>query len=160
MRRVLLIIATLPALSACSSLVGPYVYRPTNYTPVPQGNATPTIATLSLDASRRLMIAQLNPQFTCSEPPPDAAVSLLAKAALEATAKPAAGGEAGLNWNDEIAANAASIAKRTAGVEFWRTTTFGYCLVLMNNRNQEASTYLQAAKDIAPSLLADDLDPE
>ena len=153
MRRAYLAVALFPVLAGCSA-VDTYMFRPTNYTHLPQSlepGETPAVAALSMDASRRLMISQLEPsKFVCSEPPPDAAVSLLAKAALDLSAKPQAGGEAAVKLNDEFAANAVAIAKRTAAVEFWRTTSFSYCLLLMNNKGPEAAAYLQTAKELAP----------
>ena len=159
MYRAILLIAALPALSGCAAFSA-YTFRPTNYEAMPglkRGDISPPMATLSLDASRRLMIYQLEPyKFTCSEPPPDAAVSLLAKAALEASAKPQAGGEATASYNDEFQANAAAIAKRTATVEFWRTTSFSYCLLLMNRLPDQAKSYLETAERIAPYFGGDD----
>jgi hypothetical protein len=89
-------------------------------------------------------------KFICSEPPPDAATSILAKEALKAGAKPAAGGEASAEINSEFQANALALAARTAAVEFWRTTSFSYCLLLMNNLPEQAKTYLETAERISP----------
>src|SRR5688572_2789653 len=99
MRRAILVTCLVPALSGCAAITA-RTFRPTNYEAVPQSvrrDGMPTVGTLSLDASRRLMISQLDPKkFICSEPPPDAATSILAKAALEGSAKPVGGGEAAL----------------------------------------------------------------
>ena len=150
MSRLIFALLSLPMISGCSSF-GTYLYRPTNYTPIPQGALTPTVATLSLDASRRLMIAPLSPgQKVCAEPPPDAAITILAKAALEASAKPTNAGEFTGKLNDEFSATALLIAKRTAAVEFWRTTSFAYCQYLLNGWNAEAASYLQTAERISP----------
>ena len=150
MSRLIFALLSLPMISGCSSF-GTYLYRPTNYTPIPQGSLAPTVATLSLDASRRLMIAPLTPgQKICSEPPPDAATTILAKAALEASAKRTEAEELNSKINDEFSATALLIAKRTAAVEFWRTTSFAYCQYLLNGWNAEAANYLQTAERIAP----------
>ncbi len=153
MRRAILILCLVPMLSGCAVL-NARTFRPTNYEALPQNvsrDGSPIVSTLSLDASRRLMISQLEPRkFICSEPPPDAATSILAKAALEASAKPVGGGEFSGKVNDEFQANALALAARTAAVEFWRTTSFSFCLLLMNNLPDQAKTYLETAERISP----------
>ena len=153
MRRAILILCLVPVLSGCSVL-NARTFRPTNYEAMPQDvrrDGVPTVSTLSMDASRRLMISQLDPiKFICSEPPPDAATSILAKAALEGGAKPVGGGEFSLKGTDEFQANALALAARTAAVEFWRTTSFSYCLLLMNSLPEQAKTYLETAERISP----------
>lgn len=97
------------------------------------------------------MIAQLGAgQRVCSEPPPDAATSILAKAALEASGKRGDVGEVSAKINDEFSTTVAIIAKRTAAVEFWRTTSFAYCQFLLNGWTDQAATYLRTAETIAP----------
>ncbi len=155
MRRAILILCVVPVLSGCS-VINARTFRPTNYEALPQNVSRagfPVVSTLSLDASRRLMISQHEPQkFICSEPPPDAATSILAKAAMEASAKSAGGGVFSGQVTDEFQANALALAARTAAVEFWRTTSFSYCLLLMNNLPVEAKSYLETAERIAPQF--------
>lgn len=143
-------------LGGCSTF-DTYLLRPTSYMHLPKEvrkNEAPVVATLSLDASRRLMITQLsNPTFTCSEPPPDAATSLLAQEAIQAAVKHQSGASLNGSYNSLFEANATVMAQRTAAVEFWRTTSFSYCQLLMNGRYKEANDYLYAAMTIAPHLI-------
>lgn len=155
MRRVLSTLLMSSALAGCST-VDTYLNRPTRYDSLPQGFThgafEPKVATLSLNADRRLMITDLATNHTCSEPPPDAATSLLAQESLDAEAKSKAGAEAQAKLDSEFQANAAMIAHRTAAVEFWRTTSFSYCQLLMNGMKEQATRYLEAAEKIAPEF--------
>jgi hypothetical protein len=144
-----------PLLSGCST-VGTYLFRPTNYTGLPQSTEQvgyTQVATLSLDASRRLMITPLKPgAITCSEPPPDATASLLAEAKLKGSATFPNSAKAEGELNDKFQTTLAMIANRTAAVEFWRTTSFAYCQLLMNGWTDDANRYLSTAQTIAPEF--------
>jgi hypothetical protein len=111
------------------------------------------VATLSLDASRRLMIAPLSPDVkTCSEPPPDATASILAESGLKAKANLKGGATAEADLADKFQTTLALIANRTAAVEFWRTTSFVYCQMRLNGWNDAARDYLTTAEKIAPQF--------
>jgi hypothetical protein len=80
-------------------------------------------------------------RYTCPEPPPDAATGVLAKSALEGTAKGGATGK----FNDEFATTALALAQRSSNVEIWRTTSSTYCTLLMNGWTTAAYEYLTRA---------------
>jgi len=134
-------------LSGCAT-VSDYWRKPTKYKQMPERDGwAPPVSTLSLDASRRLVISQqLNgtndPRFTCPEPPPDVALNTLSQTLASVSTK--AGNSAQLG--SAYVAMAEALGSRTSTVEFWRTTSSTFCILLMNNRTTEAYAYLEAAK--------------
>ena len=151
MRHILMLPVAL-SLSACSTL-GTVLWRPTSSENLPNNLArgtSPTVSALSMDASRRLVMSQLigTDRHTCSEPPPDAATSLLAKSAFEGTVK-AGTGEYGGKLNDEFATTALALAQRSSNVEIWRTTSSTFCTLLMNGWTTAAYEYLARASAFA-----------
>jgi hypothetical protein len=156
MRRAFVTLLIPSALCGCSTL-DTYFERPTVYNGMPQGlhvGYPPQVATLSMDASRRLMIMKLgNNPTSCSEPAPDTATSLLASTKANGSIKTQAGQTANAAVQDAFNANAQLIANRTAAVEFWRTTSFEYCQLLMNGDPGSAAAYLQAAEKLAPNFI-------
>jgi hypothetical protein len=154
MRRAFILCVVSSVLGGCST-ADSYINRPTTYDGLPQGiglGYTPRMATLSLNSDRRLMISDLQKHTTCSEPPPDTAVSLLAKSALKGDLKTPSTSVSGVDLSDEFHSDAALIAYRNAAVEFWRTTSFEYCQLLMNGMDDKAADYLKAAQAIAPEF--------
>lgn len=151
MRRFVSIICA--AVGGCST-AQTYILRPTVEDNLPEYARTQAqFATVSMDASRRLMIARLgNSPASCSEPPPDTATSLLAATAANANVNSKAGASAAAAVSDVFSTNAEMIATRTAAIEFWRTTSFEYCQLLMNGNKAEAVDYLNAAEAIAPEF--------
>ena len=164
-----LLLSALPLLAGCSTF-GQYLQRPNNYESLPQdlgpGDVEPAVASLSVDASRRLIMSQRYPQrpdlltnrVTCSEPPPDAALAILAKTAVEASAKRDTIGEASGKLSDEFATSVVALARRTTNVELWRTTSATYCNLLMNGWTDAATIYLAMAPQFA--IKSDDPAPE
>jgi hypothetical protein len=166
MRALSIMLLSAPLLSGCASTLGTYLQRPTDYTGLPRSDAQnkyTQVATLSLDATRRLMIAPLNSTVkTCSEPPPDAAASLLAEMGLSGKLTQTGGTAAEAELKDKFQTTLASIAKRTAAVEFWRTTSFVYCQMRLNSGewNGAAQDYMAAAKEMAKLFDEPEKEPE
>ncbi len=158
LRRIFLLPAI--ALAGCST-ANSWIHRPTNYEQIPQDYAKenqegfePDLAAVSVDASRRLIMSQKTPRIsewtsadrvTCPEPPPDAAVGILAKSALDLSRSAPGGSAAGAKFSDEFATSVTALAKRSASVEIWRTTSATYCTLLMNGWNTQADYYLASA---------------
>jgi hypothetical protein len=106
---------------------------------------------MSLDASRRLVIAQdrnfkaedgtTSEYFTCPEPPPDAALSTLSESIIGLNARTGDSAELANSYR----AIALALSARTSTVEVWRTTTSAYCVLLMNGKPAEADALLTAS---------------
>ena len=151
MRRPLFGITALVAVSTIlpgCAVVSDYWRKPTKYKQMPEvAGDMPPVATLSLDASRRLVISQQinnsrDPRFTCPEPPPDVALSTLSQTLVSLQSK--TGNSAELS--DAYVAIAQALSTRTSTVEIWRTTSSTFCILLMNNKVPEAFAYLAAAR--------------
>lgn len=149
LRRVGVCVATCCSLSACAT-VSDYLRRPTKAENIPNFRyvkSMPPVATISLDASRRLVISQQlkgnssDPRYTCPEPPPDVALSTLAQTAASLNTKAGNSAEA----SSAFVALARVLSARTSTVEFWRTTSSTYCVLLMNGETRKADRYLEAA---------------
>lgn len=142
------LVAVSMILSGCA-VVSDYWRKPTKYKRMPEliGD-NPPVATLSLDASRRLVISQQvrggpkDLRFTCPEPPPDVALSTLSQSLVSLQSK--TGNSAQLS--DAYVAMAQALSTRTSTVEFWRTTSSTFCILLMNGKVPEAYAYLAAAR--------------
>jgi hypothetical protein len=168
MKRKILIVSLLLMTTGCASITQPYFQKPTKYKQMPdkplKGEA-PDVTTLSLDASRRLVVSQAvdwqeNGTFrpkriTCSEPPPDVAFNALYESALRLSKKDIA--DLGLESSAQIVA--LGLANRTSTVEFWRTTSHAYCQILANGFSTEAKEYLVTAASVA-TLTKDTIKPE
>jgi hypothetical protein len=132
-------------LAGCAT-ISDYWRRPTKAMNMPHNDAKtdPDVATISLDASRRLVISQkiTAPRFTCPEPPPDVALNTLSQTLASAQTKAGASANVGSLYS----AIAQILSTRTSTVELWRTTSSTYCVLLMNGRDTEAWAYLEAAK--------------
>lgn len=136
------------SISGCST-ISEYWQKPTKYKQMPERDGwQPPVATLSLDASRRLVISadQTSSRFTCPEAPPDVAISSLSETLASLNSK--AGTQA--DFGSAYQAVAQAIHARTSTVEFWRTTSSMYCVLLMNGRDQQAKEYIAAALSVAP----------
>jgi len=127
-----------------------YWQKPTKYKEMPKDGSDPTVATLSLDASRRLVISQeINPdRFTCPEPPPDVSMNTLDQVLASLQTKDGSGGTYGASSQ----AISQVLSARTAAVEIWRTTSSTYCVLLMNGRPAEAASYLAAATNVVAGV--------
>jgi hypothetical protein len=129
-------------------VVSEYWRKPNKYKQLPERKGwAPPVATLSLDASRRLVISQQlgpvsDPRFTCPEPPPDVAMNTLSQTLVSLSSKTGDSAQLGSAY----AAIAQVLASRTSTVEFWRTTSSTFCILLMNGRTTEAYAYLEVAK--------------
>lgn len=158
MKRKILIVSLLLMTTGCASITQPYFQKPTKYKQMPDkplNGETPDVTTLSLDASRRLVVSQavdwnadgtFRPKrITCSEPPPDVAFNSLYENALRISKKDVV--DLGLESAAQLVAY--GLANRTSTVEFWRTTSHGYCQLLANGFVKEAKQYLVVAATIA-----------
>jgi hypothetical protein len=147
--RVGALVAFSSTLSACST-ISDYWRKPTKYKQMPDKYGwAPPVATLSLDATRRLVISQQLPpapdqRFTCPEPPPDVALNTLSQTLVAAQSKAGASADVGSLY----AAVAQVLSARTSTVEFWRTTSSMYCVLLMNHQPNAATAYLNAAQSV------------
>jgi len=144
MRQILASLMVLPFLTACATTPWEgYWQKPTKYKEMPQKGSDQAVATLSLNASRRLVIGQRigSDRFTCPEPPPDVSMNTLNQvlASLQASDGSAA------SYGASSQAISQVLSSRTSVVEFWRTTSSMYCVLLMNNRTTEATNYLNTA---------------
>lgn len=154
MKRTLTCLAILPVLAGCATAPWEgYWQKPTKYKEMPKyerGVPAPDVPTLSLDASRRLVIAQKKngERFTCPEPPPDVAVNKLDQ--VIAAIKDKTGNE--LSYGASSQAINQVLSGRTSVVEFWRTTSSMYCVLLMNQQGDHASAYLNTAQIVANRL--------
>lgn len=149
-------VIVLPTLSGCAT-IGAYLERSTRKEPIVSvKHANDPVAGVSLSAARRQIISAKLPNgkwFTCSEPPPDAGVAQYIKDSLNITGK--------ADLSSEQNFSILALSRRTELVEFWRTTSFNYCLLLMNESyapspptaidgkgGSASATYLAAAKEI------------
>lgn len=158
MRRKILIVSLLVMTTGCASITQPYFQKPTKYKQMPEtplNGEVPDVTTLSLDASRRLVVSQavdwntdgtFRPKrITCSEPPPDVAFNSLYENALRISKKDVAD----LRVGSAAQLLVYGLANRTSTVEFWRTTSHGYCQLLANGFVEEAKQYLALAATVA-----------
>lgn len=151
MRNVFALLLIGCSLSSCA-VASDYWRKPTKYKAMPDRadrfDPEPAVVTLSLDASRRLVLSQKSnrltggPRFTCPEPPPDVATNILAQSLLTLQTKAGTNLSAGSAY--QVIAQA--IHARTSTVEVWRTTSSMYCVLLMNGMNAEAKAYLDVGK--------------
>lgn len=155
------------SISACTGLVHEVVHKPANSKQMPkypENSQNPAVSIISADASRRMVMSQVHEnnyrgkggpdavstttsnsqlptqRFTCSEPPPDVAMNILAHDALTLATK------AGTNINASASLQAAAqvLSARSPHVELWRTTSWTYCNLLMNGADGDAENYLIA----------------
>jgi hypothetical protein len=153
MRQFLALILMSSTLSGCA-IANAYWQKPTKYKGLPDksddAGPDPVVAVLSLDASRRLIVAQKNDtvpdglRFTCSEPPPDVANNTLAQSLARLETK--AGTSVSAASAYQIVAQV--LSSRTPKVEMWRTASSTYCLLLMNKKDTEAAAYLKVAEAV------------
>lgn len=151
MKRIFALALMCSVLSGCA-VASDYWRKPTKYKGLPDlsdnAGPDPAVATLSLDASRRLVLSQkldrnaAGPRFTCPEPPPDVANNTLAQSLLALQTKAGTDFSAGSAY--QVIAQA--IHARTSTVEVWRTTSSMYCVLLMNGMAAQAKDYLEASK--------------
>ena len=88
--------------------------------------------------------ARADQRFTCPEPPPDVALNTLSQTLVAAQSKAGASADVGSLY----AAVAQVLSARTSTVEFWRTTSSMYCVLLMNHQPNAATAYLNAAQSV------------
>lgn len=150
MRHVLTMLTMGSVLSGCA-VASEYWHKPTKYKSMPDKRPKdgwdPAVASLSLDASRRLVLSQRTQpeagkgRFTCPEPPPDVAMNTLAQTLASLETKAGTSVQAGSAYQ----AVAQALHARTSTVEIWRTTSSMYCVLLMNGKSAEAGDYLKAS---------------
>lgn len=179
--RMSMFLLTAPFLPGCTSIVHEIVHKPANNKQLPKypkAHEDPTVAVVSIDASRRVVLSQIrvnvpgphsdpndpkaystiaNPivsgasgnliqrrshRFTCSEPPPDVAMNSFAQDLISLSSKAGSSAEA----SAAIQKIAQVIGARSPHVEMWRTTSWTYCNLLMNEAYAEAAAYLKAGE--------------
>ena len=138
-------------LSGCAATLRAYTERSTRKEAIVDGEdrRTPPVAGVSINASRRLIIAADrkaggHEYYTCSEPAPDTALNEALQTAASATVK-TKGTEASAALSDTAILTNVILAQRTELVELWRTTGFQYCQLRMNGDPIGAAEYLKAA---------------
>ncbi len=148
-KNVALALLCVSSLSGCTSSLQTYLERSTRTEPVVRGpthhNGDAPVAGISLNSNRRLVVSNRSDssRFTCSEPPPDTGVNQATQTALSASANSTADDKKpNASFSDSAILTSIILSSRTEMVEMWRTTSYNYCLLLMNNAKTEADTYL------------------
>lgn len=134
-------------LPGCASTIAAYAERSTRKEPiVAYSKSRDPVSGVSLGASRREIVANKKGSgyFTCSEPAPDAASAYVLSSAFALGTKASA--------NDAATTTALALAQPTEVAEFWRTTSYNYCLLLMNGDGTHADAYLNMAREFIATL--------
>ena len=149
MKKISLILMAPVLLSGCATSLSTFLERSTRKESIYKDprNAATGVSGASLSASRRMILAapKNGTHFVCSEPAPDTAVDQILTTALSGSAKSGRGLDAQLSLADAVALTNLSLATRTELVEIWRTSSYNYCLLLLNGRTTEAREYLAAS---------------
>ena len=153
MKNVVALIMASSLLSGCA-VASAYWQKPTKYKGLPDASdgagPDPAVAVLSMDASRRLVLAQKvdtipgGRRYTCPEPPPDVANNSLAQSLARLETKAGTNLSAGSAY--QIVAQI--LSARTSKVEIWRTSSSTYCVLMMNGWTSHADAYLAAAREV------------
>ena len=147
-------------LSGCASTLTTFFERGTRKEHIIKaGDKAPEVGGISLNSTRRLVISKAgdSKRFTCSEPAPDTGLNQALQTAISASAsaegatkKP----EASIGFSDTSILTNIILSNRTELVELWRTTTYAYCLLLMNGKDDDAKTYLNSAVSVINNATA------
>lgn len=139
-----LFLLTLPS---CASTIAAYAERSTRKEAVvPYSRNAIPVSGVSLSASRREIVSanKAGSYYTCSEPAPDAAGALALQSAFALGTK--------ASGSDSVTATALALVQPTEIVEFWRTTSYNYCLLRMNGDPDAAQAYLASAEKFIATL--------
>lgn len=157
MVRVLIVVAVLATLQACSTFTQPKANPVIEDRITDAGWGKLKIGVLATTPERRVMVVQMPDNRFCAEPPPDVADSV--SAALSAVAQASAQGkvsDAQIGFAQTLATSVKQLFQRSQGVQLYRDGSFMLCNAYLNGAITQPEFVARHARllEVAKELIA------